>query len=184
MTEPTRPHFAPIEPEQEPAVASLLVSAMPGISPDGAAGFLATLRTDPGATVVAALADGQATAAYVLRKVGVTSELLLVVADPAADPALGLEAAAVRDAGNRVGRRPLTVETSERALEWYKGLGFKLVGKRRKPDGSWGYRLGWHGRRDAPAAPSDVPLAGAPVAAEPCPDPSALLGDLGGVQGG
>lgn len=176
------PVFAPLEPDAEPAVAALLTAVMPGITADGAAGFLATMRANPGATVVAALAEDRVLAAYVLRKVGVTTELLLVVADPAADPALGLEASAVRDAGNRVGRRPLTVETSEQALGWYKGLGFKLVGKRRKPDGSWGYRLGWHGKRDDPASTSGVPGPSAQDVPEPCPDPTALLGDLGRAQ--
>ncbi len=182
MSVPALPAFAPLEPGAEPAVAALLLAAMPGITFEGATGFLAAMGEDPAATVLAALADGRAQAAYVLRKVGVTTELLLVVADPAADPALGLEAAAVRDAGNRVGRRPLTVETSERALEWYKGLGFKLVGKRRKPDGSFGYRLGWHGRRDAPGSPESSAPAAASL--EPCPDPAALLGDFGRTGAG
>jgi hypothetical protein len=171
------PAFAPLAPEQEPAAADLLLGAMPGLSPKGAATFLASMRQDPDTTIVAAFDGERAAALYVLRKVGVTTQLLLVAADPAADPARGLEAAAVRDAGERVGRRPLTVETSERALAWYKGLGFKLVGKRRKADGSWGYRLGWHGKREGtlPIVPGAQPTA-----AEPCSDPAALIEPLGG----
>jgi hypothetical protein len=175
-----RTSFAPMEPSREPAVAALLVAAVPGLTPDGARRFLAALAADPDATVVAAFDGDAALVMYVLRKVGVASELLLVAADPAADPARGLEAAAVRDAGERVGRRPLTVETNERVLAWYQGLGFKLVGKRRKPDGSWGYRLGWHGRREG----LPVALAGAGDGAdEACPDPGALLGAAASAAG-
>lgn len=174
-----RPAFAPLEPGQDAVAASLLVAAMPGVSSDGAEGFLNAMRADTRVSLVAAFDGGQALALYVLRKVGVTTELLLVAADPASDPALGLEAAAVRDAGERVGRRPLTVETSERALDWYRGLGFKLVGKRRQPDGSWSYRLGWHGRPEGAAATETAPSA----AAEPCPDPAALLGPLAAETG-
>ncbi|MCC6312654.1 MAG: hypothetical protein IT337_01475 [Thermomicrobiales bacterium] len=141
------PTFAPLEPDADAAIANLLTAAMPGVSPEGAVGFVATLRADPAASLYAAFSDDQPLALYVLRKVGVTSELLLVVVAPGAAPALDLDAQAVRDAGERVGRRPLTVETTEQFTDWYKSLGFKLVSKRRKPDGSFSFRMGWHAKK-------------------------------------
>lgn len=162
------PAFAPLGSDPEPiaAVAALLARALPGASAEGARAFLDGLLADQRTTVAAAFDGDRPLAVYVLRKVGVASELLLVAADPGTDPARGLEAAAVRDAGDRVGRRPLTVQTSERAFDWYKGLGFKLVGRRRLADGSWSYRMGWHGRPEGAAAN---------VGAAPCPDPAALV---------
>lgn len=139
--------FEPAPPDTDAALADLLAAAMPGVNPAGASGFLQMVRADPAMDLVAAFDGDVPLALYVLRKVGVTTELLLMLVHPDADPALALEAAAVRDAGTRVGRRPLTVETSERALDWYKGLGFKPVGKRTRPDGTVSYRLGWHAPR-------------------------------------
>jgi len=154
--------FAPPPPERDAELAGLLVRVLPGASPAGAAAFLAKLRADPAMEVYAAFAGEAPLALYVLRKVGVTSELVLVAAPPEADPALGLEAAAVRDAGGRVGKRPLTVETTESALEWYKALGFKLVGRRKRPDGSWSYRLGWHAPRPDGVTASRLGEVGSP----------------------
>jgi hypothetical protein len=113
--------------------------------------------------------DGETLLAlYLLRKVGVTTELVLVAVPPDADPALGLEAVAVKDAGGRVGKRPLTVETSESAVEWYKSLGFKMVGRRKRPDGSWSYRLGWHAPRPAEKALTPRPSPAADRRGDPC----------------
>jgi ribosomal protein S18 acetylase RimI-like enzyme len=162
------PAYVPLEPEREAAVARMIVAAMPNASLDGAGGFLRTMAEDPLAAVYVAPAEGDPLALYVLRKNGLATDLLLIVVDPDASPDARLEVLAVRDAGDRIGKRPLTVETSERALEWYKSLGFKLVGKRKKPDGSFGYRLGWHAPKPGQAAP------GGP--GEPCPEPGELLG--------
>ncbi len=146
------PAFVPPPPETDEALAGLLARVLPGASQAGAAAFLAASRANSAMALFAAFEGDAPLALYLLRKVGMTTELVLVAVPPDADPALGLEAAAVRDAGGRVGKRPLTVETSEPAVGWYKGLGFKLVGKRKRPDGSWSYRLGWHAPRPAGVA--------------------------------
>jgi ribosomal protein S18 acetylase RimI-like enzyme len=151
------PDFVSPAPEQEATLADLLTRVLPGASPAGAAAFLRTIRDDPEMELYAAFEGDAPVALYVLRKVGVTTELVMVGVRPDADPARGLEAAAVRDAGDRVGRRPLTVETTEAALAWYKAQGFRLVGRRKRPDGSWSYRLGWHAPRAAGAA---IPVRG------------------------
>jgi hypothetical protein len=149
--------FAPPPPETDDALAELLTRILPGASPAGAVAFLANLRANPEMALYAAFDGETPLALYLLRKVGVTTELILVAVPPDADPALGLEAAAVKDAGGRVGKRPLTVETSEAVVDWYKSLGFKMVGRRKRPDGSWSYRLGWHAPRPAENAISPRP---------------------------
>ncbi len=159
--------FDLLPPDADAAAAELFLRALPGVSDVGAAGFVAALRNDPDMTIVAAMEGGKPIAISVLRKVGVTTELLLVATDPDGDPTRQLDLAAVRDAGDRVGRRPLTVETNAQSLEWYTSLGFKLVGKKKRPDGTWTYRLGWHGAR--PSGPT------AALKPEPCPDPAELL---------
>ncbi len=170
----TDPAFALPPPEADETLAKLLSQVLPGASPAGAAAFLASVRADPAMALYAAFAGEAPLALYLLRKVGVTTDLVLVAVPPDADPALGLEAAAVRDAAVRVGKRPLTVETSEAASEWYKGLGFKLVGKRKRPDGSWSYRLGWHAPRPAERAVTPSPAHGALT---PNPPPSRGRGE-------
>ncbi|MFM9107058.1 MAG: hypothetical protein ACKOWF_10220 [Chloroflexota bacterium] len=160
--------YRPFGPEDELAAARMIVAAMPGAALSGAHSFLRAMAEDDLASVYVAPEAGDLLALYVVRKNGLATDLLLIVVDQDADPELQLERLAVRDAGARIGRRPLTVETSERALDWYRGLGFKLVGKRRKPDGSVGYRLGWH-------APKPGQAAGAGPS-EPCPEPGDLLG--------
>lgn len=170
MAEHPAVEFLPLDPDREADAARLMVAALPDVSPEGAAGFFRVMAEDPGGAVHLASEEGRPVALYVLRKVGVTTELLMIAVDPAVDPARQLELAAVRDAAIRVGKRPLTVETSEQALAWYKALGFKVVGKRPRPDGTVSYRLGWHGPKPGQAAPG-----GAGVVEEPCPDPAELL---------
>jgi hypothetical protein len=164
------PVYRTYAPEDELAAARMIVAAMPGASLEGASGFLRAMASDDLASVFVTPEAGDLLALYVLRKNGVVTDLLLIVVDPDADPAAGLERLAVKDAAGRIGRRPLTVETGERAVEWYKSLGFKMVGKRKKPDGSVSYRLGWHGPKPGQAAPGGVETV------EPCPEPAALLG--------
>ncbi|MGI9252838.1 MAG: hypothetical protein ACR2J8_03760 [Thermomicrobiales bacterium] len=164
------PAYRPYVASDELGAARMIVASMPGATIEGASGFLRAMEQDERASVYVAPETGELVALYVLRKNGLATDLLLIVVDQDADPAIGLERLAVRDAATRIGKRPLTVETSERALEWYKSLGFKLVGKRKKPDGSLGYRLGWHAPRPGQAT------AGADGPIEPCPEPGSLLG--------
>lgn len=169
------PGYRPYVPGDELGAARMMVAAMPGATIEGAASFLRAMDGDDRSELFVAPETGDLLALYVLRKNGMATDLLLIVVDQDADPEIGLERLAIRDAGARIGRRPLTVETSERALEWYKSLGFKLVGKRKKPDGSVTYRLGWHGPK-----PGQTPPGGGGEAIEPCPEPGDLLGQSAG----
>ena len=78
--------FLPLDPDREADAARLMVAALPDVSPEGAAGFFRVMAEDPGGAVYLASEDGRPLALYVLRKVGVTSELLMIAVDPAANP--------------------------------------------------------------------------------------------------
>lgn len=56
----------------------------------------------------------------------------------------------LHDALRRAGKRPLVVETDDDAVDFYKAVGFKLVGKRRHSSGVMRTRLGWHAPRVQP----------------------------------
>jgi hypothetical protein len=61
------------------------------------------------------------------------------------------------DALLRSGRRPLVVEADDGSVDFFKACGFKLVGKRKGPDGAPRYRLGWHAPIPKPGgAPGEV----------------------------
>lgn len=59
------------------------------------------------------------------------------------------------DALFRSGKRPLVLTASDASVGFAKAVGFKMVGKRKQPDGSLLTRLGWHAPR-----PSDAPGTG------------------------
>ena len=42
------------------------------------------------------------------------------------------------------------VEADETGFAFYKAIGFKMVGKRKRPDGTVRYRLGWHAPMPSP----------------------------------
>jgi hypothetical protein len=60
------------------------------------------------------------------------------------------------DALFRSGKRPLVLTANDESVGFARSVGFKIVGKRRQPDGSSLTRLGWHAPR-----PSDDPNGGA-----------------------
>ena len=59
----------------------------------------------------------------------------------------GYGRACIMDLLRRLGKRPLVVETDEETMGFYQASGFKLVGRRRRPDGTFRYRLGLHAPR-------------------------------------
>ncbi len=69
----------------------------------------------------------------------------------------GYGRACLQDALRRSGARPLTVETDDDAVAFYKTCGFKIIGRRRHPSGTLRYRLGWHApNRNRSAAHGDA----------------------------
>jgi ribosomal protein S18 acetylase RimI-like enzyme len=147
--------IAPLEPAREEAAAAILAACTFEGTVERGRAVIAEARRDPKAEVYGLTAGGELAAVYVLRKVRLINEIAsLAVAE--GHRRRGHGRACLYDALLRSGRRPLVVETDDEALGFYKACGFKLVGKRKRPDGVVRYRLGWH-------APSPKPSAGLPV---------------------
>ena len=73
---------------------------------------------------------------------------LLAIAEPHRKQGFGRMC--VMDALLRSGRRPLTVETDQDGFNFFKAIGFKIVGKRKNAAGETRFRLGWHAPAPSP----------------------------------
>lgn len=83
---------------------------------------------------------------YTIERDGMANQVSLIAVVP--DRRLqGFGKVMLLDALRRSGRRPLTAETDEDSLGFYKACGFKMVGRRKHPSGVFRYRVGWHGPR-------------------------------------
>ncbi|MDQ3695201.1 MAG: GNAT family N-acetyltransferase [Chloroflexota bacterium] len=146
--------IAPLDIAQDPAAARLLAGCVPEGS---AATWLTELRATEGVDITGLEVAGELVGVSATRRVGMTMELtLLVVAAAARRRGHGKEL--LIEALLRAGRRPTVAEVREEDLPFYQAMRFKLVGRRRQPDGSFRYRLGWHppGQRAAPAGAAEA----------------------------
>jgi ribosomal protein S18 acetylase RimI-like enzyme len=113
-------------------------------------------RSDPKSELFGLFVDGRLVGAYVLRKATMMNEIPFLAIAPE-HRRQGHGRMCLFDALLRSGKRPLVVETDDEALPFYKAVGFKMVGKRKGPDGSPRYRLGWHAPIPKPGgAPGEV----------------------------
>jgi ribosomal protein S18 acetylase RimI-like enzyme len=140
---PASVSIKPLDPDRDRAAVAILASAIgPGTIESGR-NVIAAARIDPASEVYGLTVNGELAAVYVLRKVTLMNEIAcLAVAE--GHRRRGHGRACLYDALLRSGRRPLVVETDDEGLGFYKACGFKLVGKRKRPDGTVRYRLGWH----------------------------------------
>ena len=84
--------------------------------------------------------------AYTLERDGMANQVRLIAVSPD-QRRQGFGKMMLLDALRRSGRRPLTAETDDDALGFYKSCGFKMVGRRKHPSGVFRYRVGWHAPR-------------------------------------
>lgn len=124
------------------AAADLLAYCF-GNDRDEARNRLATAPTEEGTTILAAWQGDVLVAVYVLEKVGFTNEVTAIAVAPA-HRRRGIGRMCLHDALLRSGKRPLVIGVDESALPFAKAVGFKLVGRLKRPDGSVRYRMGWH----------------------------------------
>jgi ribosomal protein S18 acetylase RimI-like enzyme len=135
--------IAPLDPERDEAAAAIVASATGEGTVERGRAVVSEARGDPDAAVYGLTVGGELAAVYVLRKVSLMNEIAcLAVAE--GQRRQGHGRACLYDALLRSGRRPLVVETDDETVGFYKACGFKLVGKRKRPDGVVRYRLGWH----------------------------------------
>lgn len=139
----------PMTPAQRGDVARVLAAATGANTPE--AGEAAIALAEAGGTdrVIVGTIDGAVIGAYTLVRDGFANELKHIAVIPE-QRTRGFGRVMIYDALRRCGRRPLTVETDDDALGFYKAVGFKMVGRRKHPSGAFRYRLGWH-------APSATP---------------------------
>jgi len=145
----------PLDPARDEEAALILAACTPEGTAAAGRGLLAAARFDPDNTVTGLVQDDALLAVCVTHKAPMSVEVThLVVAD--GHRRRGHGRACLQDALRRAGKRPLVADTDEAGLPFYRARGFKLVGRRKAPDGSARYRLGWH----APAAHPPTRLAG------------------------
>ena len=97
--------------------------------------------------VIGGWLNDQLIGAYTIERDGMANQVTLIAVAPEFRRK-GFGKTMLLDALRRSGRRPLTAETDEDALEFYKKCGFKMVGRRKHPRGVFRYRVGWHAPRN------------------------------------
>lgn len=134
------------DPTTDDAAAAVLAAATFAGTVEAGRERLEAARADPDTSIYGLTADGELVAVYTLRRVHLAMEIThLAVA--AKHRRHGYGRRALADALRRAGSRPLVAETDEDALNFYKACGFKVIGRRRSPEGITRYRLGAHAPR-------------------------------------
>lgn len=129
-----------ISPSEREMVEAIIAGSS---TPKLEAAMRETLASLPDAQVLGGYRHGIMIAAYALRKDGLANDLAFIVVVPG-ERGHGIGRALLHDALRRSGRRPLAAQTPESTLPFFKGCGFKMVGRRVQPDGDIHYRVGWH----------------------------------------
>ena len=90
--------------------------------------------------------DGVVVGGYLMVGIPMANEIVLLAINPA-HRRRGFGRMCCMDALFRSGKRPLVLTANDASIGFAKAVGFKLVGKRKQPDGSLLSRLGWHAPR-------------------------------------
>jgi ribosomal protein S18 acetylase RimI-like enzyme len=143
--------IAALDPARDETAAAIIAAAMGEGSTERGREVVAGARNEPDSAIYGLTVNDELAAVYVLRKAKLMNEIACL-AVAAGHRRQGHGRACLYDALLRSGRRPLVVETDDEAVGFYKACGFKLVGKRKRPDGTVRYRLGWHAPLPKPAA--------------------------------
>jgi GNAT superfamily N-acetyltransferase len=140
------PSFKPLDAAFDDAAGALLDGCPELLAGMAGRDRISASRLDPETDLYGVVVDGHLAAIYALRRAHLMNELeLLVVAE--AKRGQGLGKSALSDAVRRSGRRPLALECSEALRPYFLKNGYKMVGKRKGPNGEPRYRLGAHAPR-------------------------------------
>jgi GNAT superfamily N-acetyltransferase len=123
--------------------AAILADATGAGSATAAQEAIDAARAESGNRVFGGLREGQLVGAYTIHRDGMANRIGVIAVGPE-HRREGFGKALLMDALRRSGRRPLVAETDGEGLPFYKACGFKLVGRRKQPDGTFRYRVGWH----------------------------------------
>jgi ribosomal protein S18 acetylase RimI-like enzyme len=100
----------------------------------------------PESQAYAVSVDGEIVGGYLLTDIGPAYEITLLAIDPR-HRRCGHGRMCCLDALFRSGHRPLVLNANEATAGFAKAAGFKIIGKRRLPDGGSIFRFGWHAPR-------------------------------------
>lgn len=140
---PSGIEIRPFTPADRAAVLVLL-REQPGVDSDNAAGALIdSIVGTPKAALLVALQHREPVGVHALRRDGLANDLALVVVRPDRRRG-GIGRILLQDALRRSGKRPLTAQTPEATLGFFRACGFKMVGRRVQPSGEVRFRVGWH----------------------------------------
>lgn len=149
------PTVRPLDPAFDGPAAEILVDAVFERSVERAREIVADARANPDSALHGLFVGGELRAVYILDKKGLANDIsYLAVAD--GHRRQGHGRMCLHDALLRSGRRPITLQTLESELPFYKKVGFKLVSRRKDEHGRTVYRLGWHA--PTPKAPGSTEL--------------------------
>ena len=104
------------------------------------------IELDADSRAFAVTTDGEIVGGYAMTDIGPGNEIQLLAIDPE-HRRRGHGRMCCLDALFRSGNRPLVLNADEASVGFAKAVGFKIIGKRRSPDGKAMYRLGWHAPR-------------------------------------
>ena len=90
--------------------------------------------------------NGRMVAGYLMVGIQMANEIIALAVDPA-HRKKGYGRMCCMDALFRSGKRPLVLTADEGCVPFAKAVGFKIVGKRKQPDGAVLTRMGWHAPR-------------------------------------
>jgi ribosomal protein S18 acetylase RimI-like enzyme len=142
----------PLDPAFDERAAEIMAAATGKGTAEAGRALIDNARGDAESAVFGLFVGEMLAAVYTLHAIPFMNELKgLAVAPEYRRQGHGRHC--LYDALLRSGRKPLVVETDDDAVEFYKHCGFKIVGKRKLPNGVTRYRLGWHA--PMPKAPGD-----------------------------
>ncbi|HEU0165654.1 MAG TPA: GNAT family N-acetyltransferase, partial [Thermomicrobiales bacterium] len=128
--EPTIQFETKAVPEQEDAAAAIILAPATGAGTAKAAlAKIIELRAEEKAGFYGGYINGELIGAYGMRRDGMANTIA-IIAVREDFRRKGIGRALLTDALYRSARRPLTAETDDEGLAFYKACGFKLVGRR------------------------------------------------------
>jgi GNAT superfamily N-acetyltransferase len=142
--------------------AAILADATGAGTADAAQERIAAARAEAPDRVFGGLLDGTLVGAYTLQRDGMAN-IVGIIGVEKGHRRRGIGRTLLLDALRRSGRRPLVAETDEETLGFYKACGFKMVGRRKQPSGTFRYRVGWHAPGRSFKGGTSNALTGQPV---------------------
>jgi ribosomal protein S18 acetylase RimI-like enzyme len=132
-----------LDPALDEEAAAILAAATGAGTVQHGREVLAALRRNEAVELYGLFVGEELVAIYTLRRDTPANEITHLAVKEG-ERRKGYGRACLQDALRRSGSRPLTVETDEDAVAFYKTCGFKIIGRRKHPSGTLRYRLGWH----------------------------------------